>query len=193
MNSWEVIKNGINFTFDNCRTIEVTSAKWITEGTCYHLLIKGGDAWFITLDNANFSTGTSGEIIGALRDKNHANNSASRNGLIINGKIVPYMNDINRYRKDITQSTTISYGDELFTNFRCLNDSDITLTLPSEIFGGISKINEFYVRLKAGSGNVTIVIGDVTKTIPTNSSDAKNYRLTFNSLVAEHDWFIEEI
>ena len=190
----QYIKNGLNFTFNNCRTIETTASKWITEGTCYHLLIIGGDAWFVNVANANFSDNTNGQIVGALRNINTSISSPGRDGYIVKGKVIPAINQINMYRKDLTADTTIAYGDELFTQFRAHATTDISLTLSADLYGGLYKINEFYVRLRSGSGTFRVIIGDYfDKTIPANTGDAKYFRFTYDTLKAEKDWFVEEL
>lgn len=189
------VKNGERFTFENCRCLEGNSSKWVTEGICNAFNIISGEAWFSPYTNANFSENTNGLIIGALRNANVAINAPGRNGYIVKGKVIPYKENINSYFKDINSTgLSITYGDELITQFRKNTSQNVTLELTSDCYGGICKINEFYVKMFASGGELTVKVGDYfTKVLNSPATGYKYYRFTYNTLEAEKSWFVEEL
>lgn len=190
----QYIKNGDNFTFNNCRHVESISNKWKTEGNCSNLIINGV-FWMTDTSVADFSSTTNGQIINGLRYFNELPiNKPNRNGFIKKGYVIPCKDGINWYSKNVNSDTSISYGDDIITTFKFGSGetTPVTLTLPSTIYGLDGGIDEFYFEVLWTNGNSIVKIDTTTiATIPPVSG-YKLFRAKCISRNFEDKWVVFE-
>ena len=148
-------------------------------------------------DKALCEAGVTAKVEDTLRNANIALDAPGRNGYIVKGKVIPFKDNINPYFKSVTSSgLSINYGDELATQFKMSTSSDVSLNLTADCYGGICKLNEFYISTFASAGTLTINVGDYfTYQLVAPESGRKYYRFSYSTIIhgAEKSWFVEEL
>lgn len=188
---WDITNSsGLVLLF--CRTAETNGLRVRSSGTCNRMIIM--TTYFTIRSTSYFSSDTNGAIYGCLRAGQIYDNTFGAYARIVSGKIIPCDALLTEAFGSDPLNSDASYpffgGGNVayYTNsFHKFAGGSSTLTLDADYYGGRGLINDVYIYMGSGAGQLTIVNGDQTVVIASDSS-GRTIHLKFVNVSGGRRW-----